>query len=167
MTGKAIGLSLNQGYVGQPSRTNPPPEIDTCPAGEALEFGDPLTVTDDGKYVKFNSNNTIDQFAGICTRAVLQGVNYLTQQEESGYPKDSPAGCMERGYITINIIAGEPKPHGKVYLDKETNKFTAVAENNMELPSIRFTTGIKDANNNTEIKIGYLPMSSVSVTPNA
>lgn len=164
MTGKAIGLRLNQGYAGEPSRTNPVPDIFTRPAGEALEFGIPLAVNEAGEYVKFTKDNAIDQFAGICTRGVQQALEYLTQTTESGYAKDSPAACFKRGYVIINVKDGETKPFGKVYLDKETNKFTAIAENNIELPSLRFTTGKKDANNNAEIEIGYLPMSVVPVS---
>lgn len=158
MTGKAIGIDLNIGYEGEISRTNPNPVIFTRPAGEQLDFGTAVVVNDKGQYVTYKEGNTLDQFAGIISRAIKQSVNYLQQDGKTGFQEDNPASALMTGYIIINVGDSTPKAFGKVYLDPKTSKFTATQTNNIELTSARFSTGTKDANNNTEIEIGYLPM---------
>lgn len=159
MTGKAIGLELNQGYVGQPSRQAPVPEIFTRPAKVKLDFGTPVKVDADGNYDKFVAGtDAIDTFAGIVTRGVQQSTIYTLQNGETGYDAKLPCAVMERGYIMINVGTSTPTPNGKVYITASGSTFTATASGNVELPSLRFTTGKKDANNNVEVKIGYTPL---------
>ena len=155
MTGKAIGLELNQGYIGQPSRQAPVPEIFSRPAVKHLDFGVPVKVDEDGKYDLFVAGtDTLDTFAGIVTRGVQQATVYTSQNGETGYDKDLPCAVMKKGFIIVNVGDSLPKPNGKVYLDG--SKFTATG--GTEIPCLRFTTGKKDGNNNAEIEIGYLPL---------
>lgn len=159
MTGKAIGLELNQGYVGQPSRQAPVPEIFSRPAYEKLDFGQAVKVDSDGKFRKFVvGTDTLDAFAGIVTRGVQQATVYTSQNGETGYDKDLPCAVMKKGFIIVNVGSSVPTPNGKVYLDADTGKFTATSTSNFELPNLRFTTGHKDGNNNVEVEIGYLPL---------
>lgn len=158
MTGKAIGLELNQGYVGQPSRQAPVPEIFSRPASVKLDFGEAVKVDANGKYAKFVAGtDALDTFAGIVTRGVQQATVYTSQNGETGYDKDLPCAVMKKGFIIINVGTSVPTPNGKVYLDSN-GEFTAVATNNTEIPCLRFTTGKKDGNNNAEVEIGYLPL---------
>lgn len=158
MTGKAIGLELNQGYVGQPSRQAPVPEIFTRPASVKLNFGEPVKVDANGKYAKFVAGtDDIDAFAGIVTRGVQQSTIYTSQNGETGYDKDLPCAVMERGYIMVNVGSSVPTPNGKVYINGSA--FTATSTGGTEVPCMRFTTGKKDGNNNVEVKINYLPVT--------
>ena len=158
MTGKAIGLELNQGYAGQPSRQAPVPEIFTRPASAKLEFGEPAKVDSNGKYAKFvDGTDTIDAFAGVVTSGVQQSTVYTSQNGETGYASGLPCAVMERGYIMVNVSTSTPTANGKVYI--KSSKFTASSANGaVEIPCMRFTTGKKDGNNNAEVKIGYLPL---------
>ena len=115
MTGKAIGLELNQGYVGQPSRQAPVPEIFSRPALMHLNFGEPVKVNADGKYeLLVAGTDTLDAFAGIVTRGVQQATVYTSQNGETGYDKDLPCAVMKKGFIIVNvglfIIDFTPKP---------------------------------------------------------
>lgn len=158
MTGKAIGLELNQGYVGQPSRQAPVPEIYTRPASVKLDFGDLVKVDSNGKYAKFVvGTDTIDLFAGIVTRGVQQSTVYTLQNGETGYDANLPACAMKKGFIIVNVGTSTPSAGGKVYATS-AGKLTATSTSNTLIPNLRFTTGKKDGNNNTEIEIGYLPM---------
>ena len=165
MTGKAIGLELNQGYVGQPSRQAPVPEIFTRPAYEKLNFGTPVKIDANGKYAKFVAGtDTADKFAGIVTRGVQQATVYTSQNGETGYDKDLPCAVMERGYIMINVGSSTPTPNGKVYVTNGASTFTATPTSNTEIPNLKFTTGKKDGNNNVEVKITELPVIASSAT---
>lgn len=161
MTGKAIGMTMNQGYKGQPSRLTPVPEILTRPAGEALVFGDPLAVTN-GKYVKFTGTD-IEALAGVCARGVQQSTAYASQTGETGYAENKPASALRKGHIIVNVGSSTPTANGKVYLTS-AGAFTATATSNLLVNSAVFTTGVKDANNNAEIEIGYLPIFATPST---
>ena len=157
MTGKAIGLELNQGYAGQPSRQAPVPEIFSRPALMHLNFGEPVKVNADGKYEVFVAGtDALDTFAGIVTRGVQQATVYTSQNGETGYEKDLPCAVMKKGFIIVNVGESVPAPNGKVYLNG--SNFTATADGGTEIPCLRFTTGKKDGNNNAEVEIGYLPL---------
>lgn len=158
MTGKAIGIELNQGYVGQPSRQAPVPEIYTRPASADLAFGDLVKVDSNGKFAKFVvGTDTIDKFAGIVTRGVQQSITYTSQNGETGYKSGLPACAMKKGFMTVNVSTSTPTAGGKVYATS-AGALTATSTSNTLIPCLRFTTGKKDANNNTEIEICYLPM---------
>lgn len=158
MTGKAIGLELNQGYVGQPSRQAPVPEIFSRPAAVKLNFGEPVKVDADGKYAKFVAGtDDLEAFAGIVTRGVQQATVYTLQNGETGYDKDLPCAVMKKGFIIVNVGNSTPTPYGKVYINGSA--FTATATGGTAIPCLRFTTGKKDGNNNAEIEIGYLPLA--------
>jgi hypothetical protein len=157
MTGKAIGLELNQGYVGQPSRQTPVPEIFSRPALMHLNFGEPVKVNEAGKYDLFVAGtDKLADFAGIVTRGVQQSTVYTLQNGETGYDKDLPCAVMKKGFIIVNVGESTPAPNGKVYINGSA--FTATADGGTEIPNLRFSTGKKDGNNNAEIEIGYLPV---------
>lgn len=157
MTGKAIGLELNQGYEGQPSRQAPVPEIFTRPALMHLNFGEPVKVNANGQYELFVAGtDTLDTFAGVVTRGVQQATVYTKQDGETGYDKDLPCAVMKKGFIIVNVGDSTPAPYGKVYI--KGSDFTATAADGTEIPCMRFTTGKKDGNNNAEVEIGYLPL---------
>lgn len=159
MTGKAIGLELNQGYEGQPSRQAPVPEIFSRPAKVKLNFGAPVKVDENGKYDLFVAGtDTLDTFAGIVTRGVQQSTIYTLQDGNTGYDANLPCAVMKKGFIIVNVGESNPTPNGKVYLTNAASTFTATNSGNVELPCARFTTGKKDGNNNAEIEIGYLPL---------
>lgn len=156
MTGKAIGTELGQGFVGQVSRQTPIPEIYTRPAEEELAFGTPVKVTTGGQYTAFKNTDTIDLFAGICCRSVLQATSYL-QQSEVAYAANQPAAALKKGFIVIQLAdTSTPQPEGKVYMS--ASGFTATSAGNLEIPCLRFSTGKVDANKRVEVEIGYLPM---------
>lgn len=157
MTGKAIGLELNQGYVGQPSRQAPVPEIFSRPALMHLNFGEPVKVNANGQYELFVAETDgLDVFAGIVTRGVQQATLYTKQDGDTGYDKDLPCAVMKKGFIIVNVGDSTPTPNGKVYI--KGSAFTATSAGGTEIPCLRFTTGKKDGNNNAEIEIGYLPL---------
>lgn len=158
MTGKAIGLELNQGYIGQPSRQAPVPEIYSRPASVKLDFGDIVKVDSNGKYAKFVvGTDTLDTFAGIVTRGVQQSTVYTSQNGETGYDAGLPACAMKKGFIIVNVGNSVPTANGKVYATSE-GKLSATSTSNTLIPNLRFTTGKKDGNNNTEIEICSMPI---------
>lgn len=158
MTGKAIGLELNQGYVGQPSRQAPVPEIYSRPASVKLDFGDIVKVDANGKYAKFVvGTDSLEDFAGIVTRGVQQATLYTQQNGETGYDAGLPACAMKKGFIIVNVGTSVPTAGGKVYVTSQ-GKFSATATSNTLVPNLRFTTGKKDGNNNTEIEICSMPV---------
>jgi len=164
MTGKSIGLSLNPGFAGQPSRETPIPEIFSLPAGEDIAFGAPLALVN-GTYVLLKTANVAsmkaNDFAGICARSVMQSQIYTSQNGETGYKENQPACALKKGFVTI-LTAGTPTAGGNVYIVKSTGAFTATADgsNTLLLANARFTTGQKGTNNSAEIEVLY-PMGPV------
>lgn len=160
MTGKAIGITLNQGFLGSPSRLTPIPEIFTRPAGADIVFGDPAVLSN-GKYIKYTTTNNITQLEGVICRGVQQSQLYTSQTGETGYKTNQPAAVLRKGFVIV-ASAGSPTAGGQVYLTS-TGGFTATKGSNAAIPSARFTTGVKDGNGNAEIEIGYLPIFSSNV----
>lgn len=155
---KAIGIELKQGFLGQASRQTPIPEIQTRPASVQLAFGQPVIVTADGKYAPFTGTD-ISKFAGVCCRSVMQATNYLVQDGETGYAPNLPANALKKGFIIVNVGESTPAPNGAVYVTS-AGAFTATASGNTLLPNCTFSTGKKDANNNCELEVGYLPVQA-------
>lgn len=154
MPGKVIGKSLNFGYPGQIARTGD--EVSrTFPVKEGpINFGQAVQLNTDGLLVPFAG-----EFAGVAMRRVKSALAY-TGQNLGQYIQGDACDILERGSITVKVVAGTAKPGAKVYAyklaaaGKAVGDFAAAADgtNTVELADVKFAT-TADANGVAEIVI--------------
>lgn len=154
MPGKVIGKSLNFGYPGQIARTGD--EVSrTFPVKEGpINFGQAVQLNADGLLVPFAG-----EFAGVAMRRVKSALAY-TGQNLGQYIQGDACDILERGSITVKVVAGTAKPGAKVYAyklaaaGKAVGDFAAAADgtNTVELADVKFATAA-DANGVAEIVI--------------
>lgn len=154
MPGKVIGKSLNFGYPGQIARTGD--EVSrTFPVKEGpINFGQAVQLNADGLLVPFAG-----EFAGVAMRRVKSALAY-TGQNLGQYVQGDACDILERGSITVKVVAGTAKPGAKVYAyklaaaGKAVGDFAAAADgtNTVELADVKFAT-TADANGVAEIVI--------------
>lgn len=154
MPGKVIGKSLNFGYPGQIARTGD--EVSrTFPVKQGpINFGQAVQLNADGLLVPFAG-----EFAGVAMRRVKSALAY-TGQNLGQYIAGDACDILERGSITVHVVAGTAKPGAKVYAykvastGKEVGDFAAAADgtNTVELADVKFATAA-DANGVAEIVI--------------
>lgn len=154
MPGKVIGKSLNFGYPGQIARTGD--EVSrTFPVKQGpINFGQAVQLNADGLIVPFAG-----EFAGVAMRRVKSALAY-TGQNLGQYIAGDACDILERGSITVHVVAGTAKPGAKVYAykvastGKEVGDFAAAADgtNTVELADVKFAT-TADANGVAEIVI--------------
>lgn len=154
MPGKVIGKSLNFGYPGQIARTGD--EVSrTFPVKQGpINFGQAVQLNADGLLVPFAG-----EFAGVAMRRVKSALAY-TGQNLGQYITGDACDILERGSITVHVVAGTAKPGAKVYAykaasaGKEVGDFAAAADgtNTVELADVKFATAA-DANGVAEIVI--------------
>ncbi len=154
MPGKVIGKSLNFGYPGQIARTGD--EVSrTFPVKTGpINFGQAVQINADGLLVPFAG-----EFAGVAMRRVKSALSYVGQNLGQ-YIQEDACDVLERGSITVKVVAGTAKPGGKVYAyktasaGKEVGDFAAAADgaNTVELADVKFVTAA-DANGVAEIVI--------------
>ena len=142
MPGKVIGKSLNFGYPGQIARTGD--EVSrTFPVKQGpINFGQAVQLNADGLLVPFAG-----EFAGVAMRRVKSALAY-TGQNLGQYITGDACDILERGSITVHVVAGTAKPGAKVYAYKVASDGT----NTVELADVKFAT-TADANGVAEIVI--------------
>jgi len=117
MPGKAIGISMLNGYPGSFARNadciirnRPVLGTDT----DSIAFGDPVILNSGGTYSKFGATGTAALFAGVAVREVQQATSY-TDQSAGAYAPGSPCDVLSRGSVSVICRVGTPVDGGAVY----------------------------------------------------
>lgn len=161
MSGKVIGLTLNNGFAGSYSR-QPDMSIQTRPnVGSApIAFGSCLYASGNGVKAA-DASFTAEKFVGVASRQVQTQLNYLNQNGAGEYPVNAPVSVFQLGRINVQVASGSPALYGTVYV------FTAVGTNNEPIGSFGCASdsgknvaltnaqwgGTKDANGIAELVI--------------
>ena len=154
MPGKVIGKSLNYGYPGQIARTGDEVSRTFPVKSGTINFGQAVQLNSDGLVIPFAG-----EFAGVAMRRVKSALSYIGQNLGQ-YIEGDACDVLERGSITVKVVAGTAKPGGKVYVyktaaaGKAVGDFAAAADatNTTELTDVKFVT-TADANGVAEIVI--------------
>lgn len=162
MPGKTIGIMMNNGYPGTQSRTADA-IIQNRVAEGTIAFGQAVVLTDTNKWRLVKTGDTPGVVAGVAVREVVQA-NTFDPQSNPDYVVGMPCDVMVRGNCTVKCQRGTPKSGVAVYVritansqypDAVVGGFEAEADsaNTVQVTNIEWTTGVIDANNNTEITI--------------
>ena len=165
MPGAAIGISMNYGYPGSFARNGDCIIMNrfvksTDAAGPS--FGDPVILNTDNTYSVFGAAGTMAAFAGVAVREVRQASAYAAIDGQ--YDPGQPCDVIERGSVSVVCRVGTPTAGGAVYVRTAVNAaipagvvngFETAADggNTIQLTNCRWATGLKDANNVTELTI--------------
>lgn len=157
MPGTVIGTKLNHGYAGQVSRNGDeisrtfPVKAET----KNIAFGMPVILNDDGSVQVMGEGATAEKFCGVAMRRVKTPYLYPNQNLGEYFP-GQPCDVLERGSVTVECVAGDPKPAGDVYVYVSADKsgFAAAEDgaNTVKLAGVRWAS-TKDANNVAELVI--------------
>lgn len=178
MGGSAIGLNLNNGFVGTIARHGDE-VIKSRPVhsgATAFPFGSPVVLyasggVTDGTVQKFGASNVAADFIGIACRKVKQPTAFADENFGKYYDTDI-CDVMERGSISVLCPTGNPQPGGAVYIrvlanatdypDAQVGDIEAVSDtvtnngtttyNNLLIPNCKWC-GTKDGNNVAELVI--------------
>lgn len=162
MPGKTIGIMMNNGYPGTQSRTADA-IIQNRIAEGTIAFGQAVVLTNTNKWRLVKTGDTAAVVAGVAVREVVQA-NTFNPQSNPDYVADMPCDVMVRGNCTVKCQRGTPTSGTAVYVritanaqypDAVVGGFEAQADdaNTIQVSNIEWTTGVIDANNNTEITI--------------
>lgn len=163
MSGKTIGLDMNNGFAGSYAR-QPDMIINTHANKEAsasIPFGHALMVASGGVKLPTASITSAD-FAGVAARQVQSQLVYNAQNGAGEFLPNAPVACFQRGRINVECKVGSPALNGNVYIAISTansnvvGDFTAT-EGTLNTDTIKLTNckwgGAKDANNIVELVI--------------
>lgn len=102
MSGKTIGMTLNNGFAGSYAR-NPEMMIMTRPNnGTAnIVFGSPLMRDDLGGVVPVDSTLTAELFEGVASKEIKTALSYLDQSGGGAYAPSEPVSVFQRGSINV------------------------------------------------------------------
>lgn len=163
MSGKTIGLNMNNGFAGSYAR-QPDMIINTQPNKESsasIEFGHALMKATGGVQLPTASMTAAD-FVGVAARQVETQTNYLNPNAGGSYEPNAPVSVFQRGRINVCCPTGNPALYGNVYIAIKASTgvnigdFTAT-EGTLNTDTIKLSNaqwgGSKDANNIVELVI--------------
>lgn len=163
MSGKTIGLNLNNGFAGSYAR-QPDMIINTHPNVEAsanIPFGHALMIGTGGVQLPTTSI-TSASFAGVAAREVRSQLNYAAQNGAGEYKPNDPVSCFQRGRINVECKVGSPALNGSVYIAISTANGNIVGDFTATVGTLNTDTvllsnckwgGAKDSNNIVELVI--------------
>lgn len=163
MSGKTIGISMNNGFAGSYSR-QPDMIINTHPNIEAsanIPFGHALMAGSGGVKLPTASMTGAD-FAGVASREVKSQLNYAAQNGPGEYMPNEPVSCFQRGRINVECKTGTPALNGAVYVAIKASTGVAIGDFTANVGTLNTDTillsnckwgGSKDANNIVELVI--------------
>lgn len=159
MSGKTIGLNLNNGYAGSYAR-QPDMIINTRSnvGSAAVSFGTAL-IQATGGVKAADATSTAATFAGVAARQLQSQTSYLSQAGAGTYAVSAPVSVFQRGRINV-ICHGTSALYGAVYLrvvaatGKAIGDFEVAADstNNILLTNCEWG-GAPDANGVSELVI--------------
>ena len=116
MGGKAIGLSLNNGFAGVYAR-QPDLIITTRPNRDSgnIVFGSPVMINSDGVQ-NVDDTLTAENFVGVAAAEVKGTLNYMNQNSGGEYVPNSPVSVFQRGSISVICPNDAPARYGAVYV---------------------------------------------------
>lgn len=116
MSGKVIGLTLNNGFAGTYSR-QPDMSIQTRPnVGSApIAFGSALYASGVGVKAA-DASFTATKFVGVASRQVQTQLNYINQNGAGEYPVNAPVAVFQLGRVNVICKSGTPALYGSVYV---------------------------------------------------
>lgn len=160
MSGKTIGLNMNNGFAGSYAR-QPNMVINTKPniGATAIPFGAPVMQGSNG--VQFpTASLTAANFVGIASRQIQSADSYLNQNGAGEYKQNDAVPVFQQGRINVKVADGTPAMYGDVYVrtvaatGKAIGDFECTADtgNNVKLDNCQWG-GPKDANGVAELVI--------------
>lgn len=160
MSGKTIGLNMNNGFAGSYAR-QPNMVINTKPniGATAIPFGAPVMQGTNG--VQFpTASLTAANFVGIASRQIQSADSYLNQNGAGEYKQNDAVPVFQQGRINVKVADGTPAMYGDVYVrivaatGKAIGDFECAADssNNVKLDNCQWG-GPKDANGVAELVI--------------
>jgi hypothetical protein len=160
MSGKTIGLNMNNGFAGSYAR-QPNMVINTKPniGSTAIPFGAPVMQGTNG--VQFpTASLTAANFVGIASRQIQSADSYLNQNGSGEYKQNDAVPVFQQGRINVKVADGTPAMYGDVYVrtvaatGKNIGDFECTADtgNNVKLDNCQWG-GPKDANGVAELVI--------------
>jgi hypothetical protein len=160
MSGKTIGLNMNNGFAGSYAR-QPDMVITTKPntGTAAIPFG--TVLMQNGIGVKAaDATLTAANFVGFAARQIQTASVYNAQNGPGQYEVNEPVSCFQVGRINVLVADGTPALYGDVYVRVVASGTKAVGDiecaadstNTIKLDNCQFG-GPKDANNVAEVVI--------------
>jgi hypothetical protein len=160
MSGKTIGLNMNNGFAGSYAR-QPNMVINTKPniGATAIPFGAPVMQGTNG--VQFpTASLTAANFVGIASRQIQSADSYLNQNGAGEYKQNDAVPVFQQGRINVKVADGTPAMYGDVYVrtvaatGKAIGDFECTSDtgNNVKLDNCQWG-GPKDANGVAELVI--------------
>jgi hypothetical protein len=160
MSGKTIGLQMNNGFAGSYAR-QPNMVINTKPnvGATAIPFGAPVMQAAGG--VQFpTASLTAANFVGIASRQIQTPSAFLTQNDAGEYVQNAAVSVFQQGRINVKVAEGNPAMYGDVYVrivaatGKAIGDFECTSDtgNNIKLDNCQWG-GPKDANGIAELVI--------------
>ena len=116
MSGKTIGLQMNNGFAGSYAR-QPNMVINTKPniGSTAIPFGAPVMQASGG--VQFpTASLTAANFVGVAARQIQTPNNFLAQNDAGEYVQNDAVAVFQQGRINVKVSQGSPAMYGDVYV---------------------------------------------------
>lgn len=116
MSGKTIGLNMNNGFAGSYAR-QPNMVINTKPnvASTAIPYGAPVMQGTAG--VQFpTASLTAANFVGVAARQIQSADSYLNQNGAGEYKQNDAVPVFQQGRINVKCSQGTPAMYGDVYV---------------------------------------------------
>jgi hypothetical protein len=162
MSGKVLGIAMNNGYAGTVSRTADA-IIQSRIAESDLSFGKAVILTADNTWDVVAADTVAAGIAGIVVREVVQA-NTFDPQSNPNFPANTPCDVLVRGNVAVHCLRGTPAAGAAVYVRVAANEtypaskigdFEASADstNSIAVANIEWTTGNMDANGIAEVTI--------------
>lgn len=165
MSGKTIGLQMNNGFAGSYAR-QPNMVINTKPnvGSTAIPFGAPVMQATNG--VQFPAASTeatpfsATNFVGVAARQIQSPNNYLAQNDAGEYVQNDAVAVFQQGRINVKVAQGTPAMYGDVYVritadtGKNVGDFECASDSGkcVKLSNCQWG-GAKDANGIAELVI--------------
>ena len=160
MSGKTIGLNMNNGFAGSYAR-QPNMVINTKPnvAATAIPYGAPVMQGTGG--VQFpTASLTAANFVGIAARQIQTPDSYLAQNDGGEYVQNAAVPVFQQGRINVKCSQGTPAMYGDVYVritadtGKNIGDFECAADSGkcIQITNCQWG-GPKDANGIAELVI--------------
>lgn len=164
MAGSVIGTSMNYGYPGTFARNGDCIIANRIvkSTSDPIAFGEAVILNPDNTVSRFGAAGTAATFDGIAVREVKQNTSYTPAN--GSYTAGQPCDVIQRGSVSVACNVGTPTAGGKVYVRITANAgipagvvggFEAAADgaNTLEITNAKWATGLKDANNVSELTI--------------
>jgi hypothetical protein len=165
MSGKAIGIQMNQGFPGTVAKSGDCVIANKLVGNSAnIDFGMPVYADGLGGILLAGALFTMAEFVGIAVRNVKTPEVYNPVPAMGYYAEGQNADVLERGEISVVCNYGTPLPGGAVYVRQTLNgaipsgtlggfEATLDGANQILLTNCKWSNGVIDANKVTALTV--------------